>query len=398
MQYLGSKQRISGWILDQIEAEFGSRSFFVDLMSGSGAVSHEALSRGMRIYANDIQPYSYAVLKSAFQVPKAGIKALIATVESTSFDDEDLLEGREELSEYLAREMYYLNQRQSPDFDWESYQEFCKGPFLTTSGKTNVATFDLFSTYYANSYFGVRQCLEIDALRQLAAQLDQDAASHLIASITSAMTFLSSSTTHLAQFLKPSSDKNARDLLDRRSRSVVHAVLDKLRALEEYEPTPVGDVTNLDFEDALGQLDVPGKSGIVYADPPYFKEHYSRYYHVLDTLVLYDYPELTFNSRLNRTTVGRYRENRIRSKFGLKSQVSGAFGRLFELAAAKSLDVALSYADTSLLPADAIVRLAEAHGYVSKIHETQLRHSGQGQVQTRGTVTEYLFLFKFQGS
>jgi hypothetical protein len=30
---------------------------------------------------------------------------------------------------------------------------------------------------------------------------------------------------------------------------------------------------------------------IFYADPPYSKEHYSRYYHVLETLTSYDYPE-----------------------------------------------------------------------------------------------------------
>ena len=33
------------------------------------------------------------------------------------------------------------------------------------------------------------------------------------------------------------------------------------------------------------------RPSVVYADPPYTRDHYSRYYHLLDTLLLYDYPD-----------------------------------------------------------------------------------------------------------
>ena len=59
---------------------------------------------------------------------------------------------------------------------------------------------------------------------------------------------------------------------------------------------------------------------VVYADPPYSKEHYSRYYHVLETLERYDYPEAT--------GVGRYRPDRFRTPFSVKTEVEGAIRRL----------------------------------------------------------------------
>ena len=45
----------------------------------------------------------------------------------------------------------------------------------------------------------------------------------------------------------------------------------------------------------------------IYIDPPYTNAHYSRFYHIPETLVLYDYPEIEFS--------GRYRTDRFQSGF-----------------------------------------------------------------------------------
>jgi adenine-specific DNA-methyltransferase len=390
MQYMGSKQRIASWILDEILGRFPETRTFVDLMSGSGAVAHEANLRGLGIRANDIQPYSFSVLRSAFSVPRDGIVELVGVLENTKFADDFLLEDRTFAAEALAAEDDFLGQFLRGAFDWKAYAAFCK----RFNGDHTLANrrFDLFSRYYPNTYFGVRQCLEIDALRQIASGLPDDVSHHLIASLISSMTFISSSTTHLAQYLKPTSRQTAEHLLRRRSKSVVAIVCERLRRLAAYPLPEESEVTNLPYQAALQGLDLPPESGVVYVDPPYFKEHYSRYYHVLDTLALYDFPELTFNKRLNSVTVGRYREQRIRSDFGLRSRVPNAFRELFSLTGGKSQNVALSYASTSLLSADEIVEIARSCGYAVEMKEIQLRHSGQGQSQAVGDVTEYLFL------
>lgn len=391
MQYLGSKLRIATWILNEIEKEFGKRDRFIDLMSGTGAVAHEANLRGYKIVANDIQPYSFIVLRSVFLEGKEGLDVLIDTLKTGLDTDVDLLKGREGLAEKLNIEEKFKASLHEGHFDWEKYKQFCQ----TTHSEyqSSRKRFDLFSTYYPNTYFGVRQCLELDALQEIAANLPENLKVHLVAATISSMTHLVSSTTHLAQYLKPTSLATAKHLLERRTKSLIEAVVQRLENLQNY-PTPKGSkVFNTDYREVLKSLET--NHSVVYADPPYFKEHYSRYYHVLDTFALYDFPELSFNDRINDVTVGRYRSERIVSDFGLKSKVEKAFRELFELSALKKMDVALSYASTSLLKAEHIKALAKEFGYSCKLKETTLLHSGQGQAARNKKVTEFLFLFKY---
>ena len=46
MQYLGSKKRISKWIINEIKEFFPKSSNFLDLFAGTGAVGIEALRYG----------------------------------------------------------------------------------------------------------------------------------------------------------------------------------------------------------------------------------------------------------------------------------------------------------------------------------------------------------------
>lgn len=389
MQYLGSKQRIAPWILDEIQASFPRAETVIDLMSGSGAISHEANVRGLDVVANDIQPYSYSVLHSAFIASRTGLDEMRDRI-SRDAKDQSLLAGREQMAHFLAVEDGFVADLSRGEFDWSAYRSFCLEVQAHTFKQNQ--TFDLFSTYYPNTYFGVRQCLEIDYLCQRAATSPDNSKSHVVASLISSMSFTSSSTTHLAQFLKPRSEMSARHLLLRRSRSLINTTLERLNKLETYPLPERAIVTNLPFQAAITNLPKVSDGAVLYVDPPYFKEHYSRYYHVLDTLALYDYPALTFNNRLKSITVGRYRENRIVSEFGLRSRVKGAFQELFSLAKKRELRIALSYASTSLLNAEEIGSLAAEEGYVSTLKTIALRHSGQGQRDTISEVTEYLFL------
>jgi adenine-specific DNA-methyltransferase len=74
-----------------------------------------------------------------------------------------------------------------------------------------------------------------------------------------------------------------------------------------------------DFKDALDIFE----GGTVYADPPYCFVHYSRFYHALETLVLYDYPEI--QKKNNVIVKGRYREDRHQSPFALKLRLKMRF-------------------------------------------------------------------------
>jgi hypothetical protein len=75
-----------------------------------------------------------------------------------------------------------------------------------------------------------------------------------------------------------------------------------------------------------------GELAVVYADPPYTRDHYSRYYHVLETLCLRDNPALSTMRLGDREFLSRgfYRAERHQSPFCIKTQAPGAFAELFD--------------------------------------------------------------------
>lgn len=395
MQYLGSKGRISRWILATVSKELPNSKTFVDLFSGTGIVSLEAFSQGYNVILNDIQPYSYAVLSSLFNRPKAGLAELATRLNGYVSNKSNLLKKhRQTLKNELALEDDFLSSIKAQTFDWRKYKRFSEtterfnGDGGTRRRLKN--NYDLFSTYYPNTYFGIRQCLEIDTIREFADSQDENSRAHILAAVISAMTFNVTSTTHLAQFLKPNSNKQAESVLRKRSKSILDSVVHRLNKLAERSELKGSAVYNLDYLEALEKLP-SGRETVVYADPPYFKEHYSRYYHVLDTFYLYDYPELSLNPQTKKTTEGKYRANRIISNFGLKSKVAEAFKDMLIACKRKNVSVVISYANTSLIDIKKMKGIITTNGYtILSLQQKGLMHSAQGQPNNK-IAQEYLY-------
>lgn len=180
-----------------------------------------------------------------------------------------------------------------------------------------VKPYLLFSLYYANLFFGVRQAAEIDSLRFAVESLDDPverewAMGALICAVSScAYTYGG----HFAQPRIPSERdrlvESAEDILAKRSLSVsqeFYVRLSNLGAESESVDHRVETVPGA-WERALSAVEssVQGCPVCVYLDPPYTRDEYSRYYHVLETLVLYDYPVVGGKARIRaRGTVGRF--------------------------------------------------------------------------------------------
>ena len=100
------------------------------------------------------------------------------------------------------------------------------------------------------------------------------------------------------------------------------------------------------FSDVLNIDDMKNVS-VFYLDPPYTIDHYSRFYHVLETLVKYDYPELEkkkFNGRI-RIMNGRYRDDRFQSNFCIPSKGYSEFNMLIKKIHSLGAKIVLSYSD-----------------------------------------------------
>jgi adenine-specific DNA methylase len=120
-----------------------------------------------------------------------------------------------------------------------------------------------------------------------------------------------------------------------------------LELLERWRLALVADgpsncVVRADVDDFL-QSDIGFDAA--YADPPYTIDHYSRFYHVLETLVRRDQPTLSHMRKGGVLTImrGLYREDRFQSDFCVPSKAVDAFRRLFWGVARRGVPLVLSY-------------------------------------------------------
>lgn len=146
-------------------------------------------------------------------------------------------------------------------------------------------------------------------------------------------------------------------------------------------------VTSLDY---LKCLDCIEPNSLVYADPPYAFVHYSRFYHALETLVKYDYPDVDHK--------GRYRVDRHQSPFCKRTEVKPAFEKMFEKIKTKNANLILSYSNTGMIGLEEIVEIAErnlGNIYEVTVKEVAYKHSTMGRKDDKSrNVQEYLIIAK----
>ena len=96
---------------------------------------------------------------------------------------------------------------------------------------------------------------------------------------------------------------------------------------------------------------------LVYMDPPYTQDNYSRFYHVLETLVNYDYPELERDAQ-GAILRGRYpvREERFVSGFCSVKGVEAEFVTCLQASANAGATLVISYGS----PGGLLLKLYEA--------------------------------------
>ena len=128
--------------------------------------------------------------------------------------------------------------------------------------------------------------------------------------------------------------------------------------------------------------------GAVYADPPYTKDQYSRYYHVYETLYRYDFPD--------SHGAGRVRSDRFSTGFCLKSGVVGAFEELFDAVASRGIPLILSYPTEGLLASRGLTvpDLLTDRLNLAAVHSFQAQHStmGASSGSTTKDATENLYV------
>ena len=229
--------------------------------------------------------------------------------------------------------------------------------------------------YFSAGYFSTAQAAQLDALRFAIDSYDEGASRDwLMAAWLAAAGTVINAPGHSAQYLKPGNDEVYKRIRRQWQRPVWSIFIDKLEAIQAVGTKKWRAKNAVCNADALELVGAPEFAGVgtVYADPPYTKDHYSRFYHVYETLYRYDFPD--------SGGVGRYRSDRFYTPFSLARSVEDAFRRLFKTVADLELPLVLSYPEGGLLQrhGPSVTALLEEYFTIKHSHHVTLQHSTLG--------------------
>ncbi len=409
LQYMGSKSRMLNSICEPIIADENTATV-VDLFAGTGSVGY-ALSPYKKIISNDLEYYASTLNDAILNGCNLGSKEKADFKKNVS---ERFEQTSKTIAEALKEEDRFLNSDLGQYMEYAKFSEETPSVFYPKTQRAELKELEnlvslvvpgkkeqqvpfpcLFLTYYANAYFGIKQCCQIDIMASVINEIDDVRKRNVLLScLMSALSACASTTTHFAQFLKVSSKGTFKNIKEKRSQDIFQLFDEALSRFEAKglleRKERVHECLNMDYLDCLRSIQ-PDSKTVVYADPPYFKEHYSRYYHVLNTLCLYDYPLLAINPQTKGYSIGRYRTDRSVSDFGKKAKVIDAFDKMIGVCADKKLNLVISYSENSLVKIYELLKLAEKR-YRVRVEKVELKHSSQGRAtETDQNVKEFIF-------
>lgn len=306
-----------------------------DLFAGSASLAG-AIGQQCPVHSNDIQHYS-SVLANTYN--RAYLEDGIPT-------SNKIIELARDIVERNKRSLK-LDISYNRVFTLDEFNE-CEKLQQDLITKQFRRKWHLFVKNYSGTWWTAEQCLWIDALREVAdIYKSKPYYSVILSSTMFAMAYVSQGTGHYAQFRDAKTESSLADILIYRKRSITNYFTRKydeiLNGLAKRKPTYFHKSTSLDFKSCLESV----SGGTVYADPPYCFVHYSRFYHALETFVLYDYPTLQIQKE--KVVKGRYRVNRHQSPFCIKTKVKGAFEDLLNGVKKSNSNLVMSYSNTGMI-------------------------------------------------
>jgi len=399
-RYMGTKRLLAHAISNEISQK--KPGPILDLFSGMSAVG-EAVGSARIVWGNDIQLYAYEVMRSMFldpdtpylhenaercliisEVAKQRVYALApeAFSRERAHISSGSLQDLKEIAQHCAEsrvsgELFHL----ATEGEHSNNSDFCAS----------------FTSRYGGAYFSLEQAAQIDSIRWAldkaleTGEITLAAWRRMLICLGRASLSVSNTTGHFAQFLKPK-ERNASRYKSTMLRDVGDAFLSACMSVlpagnEEWRDK--NSAFNTEAMELLNELEFcASRPSVIYCDPPYTADHYSRYYHVLETLILADYPVVT--------GTGLYRPDRHTSQFSIKSKVADSISDMVKKSAQCGADIVLSYPQKGLLlnPKEFILEhLSDNYAKVENVREFGHRHStmGASKGSEKLPVVEYLF-------
>lgn len=379
VRYMGTKRHMAHHVRNAVLSLPGQGSV-ADLFSGMGSVA-ESLYGTSNVVVNDALGFAGGLararftgesrtattgktllrLESVFRERRAQLEVKYASRLENENAALDL--GQDALLRYMSRTPHAANSaaiRRDARF---------------ASVSSTLEHYELTVLYYAAGYFSLRQALELDSLR---AAIDLDSAGEdrdwLIGAWIATASALSNAPGHTAQYLKPNSKAAYARVARSWRMSVWNEFASSLSKVAQIGSARWRSGNSVFVGDALDLLQTDHLNSLraIYADPPYTKDQYSRFYHVYETLYRYDFPDSKGEARS--------RSDRFSTGFSLKSQVAASFHNLCRSSARVGVPLIISYPETGLLVGgkSAVAEIANAYYSSVRTLEFDAKHSTLG--------------------
>ena len=320
--YMGNKKRIAGFIIESMFPHLAKDSIFVDLMCGSGAMSQAFAQIGLT-YASDAQDFCQLLAKiqgHGFSQSKA--QQVLKKISPYYHEHVQLLTNLFQM-QIKEEESLYLLDWSDPEKVFSSYMELSnRFKLYSTTAPIDLeleeriakykenpqkTPYCLFTLYFTNVFFGLTQCVQLDSLRYAVDKLEgEEKAWALGVLVVTAYQVASCHAGHFAQPRKLSAN-NILKTLSQRKKSAFHEFSKRFLCLAEESEQCPNEIKLISgpWQRALDFVEKDiGKRAVIYLDAPYKRDEYSRYYHVLETMVKYDYPSSEHNGHLRSKKLG----------------------------------------------------------------------------------------------
>ncbi|MBY5933725.1 DNA adenine methylase [Tateyamaria omphalii] len=321
MKYMGSKKSmLSNGLGEALDRSIGECNRVFDLFTGSGAVAwHVAQHYEREVIASDLQAYAVALAASV--------------IERT-----EILNSRRWVDSWFQR----AEDRQSGDFPSLArlFQNQLKDGGITekaSRAKELCSSTDFpITRAYGGYYFSPIQAVWLDTLRK---SLPNNRVHRKIglAALIIAASQSAASPGHTAQPFKPN-ETAGRYLMEAWMRDIQFLVRRAVDTLSKKRAMIQGKACVSDANELAKQV---SEGDLVFLDPPYSGVHYSRFYHVLETVAVGKVGEISGNGRYPPSS------ERPRSEYSLRTRSKTVFDDLLRVLSEKGASAIVTF------PADA---------------------------------------------
>ena len=411
IHYLGSKLRMLETIKDAIDFVDPSQGTICDLFSGSGTVS-KYMTQFRNVISVDIQHYSSILCEASINllkdqvnedeillnIKKSEINNLLQDVfgELLKYESKCLICAKngdiDGLYEIIEKGSLYIEMNESLENISNDLKNVLSETITNMAEKgIQESTDTMIVRYYGGLYFSYKQAVELDNIARFAFRQSGLLRTKLIAALLSTTSEIVN--TVGKQFAQPLKVKNSEGkykislknkILQDRSINTYDVFRGWLcYYLQAGESKHFVKTITGNYTDSLKQIKNDNVKA-VYADPPYTRYHYSRYYHVLETICLRDNPIITTTFPNGKGGISRaiYREGRHQSPFCIKSQADDAFEQMFKEVKELNVPLILSYS-----PFDASKAVTPRLRTIDQLIDMAKRYYSNVQIKSPGAFT-----------